>query len=203
MCAFDGNSQGLAAVPNREEEFKQCLELSIKYAEALNCTRLHVLAGIFPADADNTDNRLRMQWEETYIKNMKYAAQRLQKCGITLLVEPISTIPGYFVTRTQQAITYIKKVDHDNFKLQLDMFHHQRTCGNLTQTLIDAMPYLGYIQISQVPSRNEPDSDGEINYPYIFHQIAKLGYSGWIGCEYHPRGRTEDGLGWLAPYITD
>ncbi|XP_078353609.1 putative hydroxypyruvate isomerase [Oculina patagonica] len=203
MNAFDGNSKGLAAVPSREEEFKQCLELSIKYAEALKCTRLHVLAGVFPGGVDKTDNKLAVSWEEMYVKNMKYAAQRLEECGITLLIEPISTIPGYFLTRTQQAIDLIKKVDHKNMKLQLDFFHHQRTNGNLTQTLIDSMPYLGYIQISQVPSRNEPDSDGEINYPFIFHQIAKLGYKGWIGCEYHPRGRTEDGLGWLAPYLVD
>ncbi|XP_073227515.1 putative hydroxypyruvate isomerase [Porites lutea] len=203
MNAFDGNSKGLAAVPGREEEFKQCLELSIKYAEALKCTRLHVLAGVLTGGITSKDNKVVTLWEETYIKNMKYAAQRLQESGITLLAEPISTIPGYFLTNTQQAINFIKKVDHSNMKLQLDMFHHQRTSGNLTQTLIDAMPYIGHIQISQVPSRNEPDSDGEINYPYIFHQIAKLGYKGWIGCEYHPRGRTLDGLGWLAPYLID
>jgi len=152
---------------------------------------------------DKTDNKLAALWEETYIRNMRYAAQRLQECGITLLVEPISSIPGYFLTHTQQAIDLIKKVGHSNMKLQLDLYHHQRTAGNLTQTLIDSMPYVGHIQISQVPSRNEPDADGEINYPYIFHQIAKLGYKGWIGCEYHPRGRTEDGLAWLAPYLVD
>lgn len=203
MNAFDGNSKGLAAVPGREEEFKQCLELSIKYAEAVRCTRLHVLAGVYPGNVDKTDNKLAALWEEAYIRNMRYAAQRLQECGITLLVEPISTIPGYFLTCTQQAIDFIKKVDHNNMKLLLDLYHHQRTAGNLTQTLIDSMPYVGHIQISQVPSRNEPDTDGEINYPYIFHQIAKLGYKGWIGCEYHPRGRTEDGLAWLAPYLVD
>lgn len=203
MNAFDGDSQGLAAVPNREEEFKQCLELSIRYAEAVNCKRMHVLAGVFPGGTACADRALVMQWEETYIKNMRYASQRLEEFGITLLVEPISTIPGYFVNRTEKALNFIRKVDHSNFKLQLDLFHHQRTCGNLTQTLIDSMPYIGHIQISQVPSRSEPDSDGEINYPYIFLQLAKLGYQGWIGCEYHPRGRTEDGLGWLAPYIID
>ncbi|XP_027055890.1 putative hydroxypyruvate isomerase isoform X2 [Pocillopora damicornis] len=203
MNAFDGGSQGLAAVPGREEEFKQCLELSIKYAEAVKCTRLHVLAGVFPEGVTSTDNKSVVLWEETYVKNMKYAAQRLEENGITLLVEPISTIPGYFLTNSQQAINLIKKVDHRNIKLLLDLFHHQRTTGNITQTLNDSMPYIGHIQISQVPSRNEPDLDGEINYPFVFYHIAKLGYKGWIGCEYHPRGQTEDGLGWLAPYLVD
>ncbi|XP_068669999.1 putative hydroxypyruvate isomerase isoform X2 [Montipora foliosa] len=203
LNAFDGNCNGLAAIPNGEEEFKKSLELSIKYAEALNCPRMHVKAGVFPSGTDYTDKELVSQWEETYLKNMRYAAQRLEECSITLLVEPVSTIPGYFVTHTQQALDLIRKVDHSNFKLQLDLYHQQRTCGNLTQTLINVMPYLGHIQISQVPNRNEPDSDGEINYPYMFNQIVKLGYTGWIGCEYFPRGRTEDGLGWFAPYRVD
>lgn len=158
---------------------------------------------MFPKGVTNTDNKLAVLWEEIYVKNMKYAAQRLEECGITLLLEPISTIPGYFLSRTQQAINLIKKVDHKNMKLLLDLFHHQRTSGNLTETLTDCMPYIGHIQVSQVPNRNEPSLDGEINYPFIFHQLAKLGYKGWIGCEYHPRGRTEDGLGWLVPYLVD
>ncbi|XP_067026257.1 putative hydroxypyruvate isomerase [Acropora muricata] len=201
--SYGGNIRGLAAIPNREEEFKQSLEISIKYAKALECPRMHVMAGLLPSEAERTNEELMAEWEATYVKNMKYAAQRLEECGITALVEPITTIPGYFVTHTRQAIDLIKKVDHRNFQLQLDLFHHQRTNGNLTQTLTDVMPYLGYIQVSQVPFRDEPDSGGEINYPFIFQQIAKLGYTGWIGAEYSPRGRTEDGLGWLKPYLVD
>ncbi|EDO46978.1 predicted protein [Nematostella vectensis] len=196
---FLGDTKGLTAVPMQEEDFRQSLELSIKYAEALKCKRIHTPCGAMSKEEAQIPE-VKQRWESTYIRNLRYAAERLKQVGIMLLIEPVTTIPNCFLTRTDQAIDIIKKVDHHNIKLLLDLFHAQRGHGNLTQTLTDYMPYIGHIQISQVPSRHEPDSDGEINYPFIFHTIAKLGYKGWIGCEYTPRGKTEDGLRWLAPY---
>ncbi|KAK3727876.1 hypothetical protein QZH41_010604, partial [Actinostola sp. cb2023] len=138
---FKGDTAGLAAVPGKEEDYKQCLELSIKYAEALRCTRIHPPCGAL-SDNEAKHETVRELWEQTYIKNLKYSAEKLQQAGIMLLIEPVTTIPNYFLSQTKQAVDIIKKVDHKNIKLMLDLFHAQKGHGDLTQTLQDYMPYI-------------------------------------------------------------
>eukprot|EP00112_Aurelia_sp_Birch-Aquarium-sp1_P012441 Seg2616.5 transcript_id=Seg2616.5/GoldUCD/mRNA.D3Y31 product="putative hydroxypyruvate isomerase" protein_id=Seg2616.5/GoldUCD/D3Y31 len=185
--SFKGGTKGLAAVPNRQEEFKQCLELSIQYCIALKCKCLHILAGVYP-DGDNLNEEHMTLWHDTYIQNLKFASQRVALDNITIVIEPISNLQNYFLTQTDQAIEIIQELNCDNVKLLLDLYHHQRTHGDITNTLTKYLPHIGHIQISQVPDRNEPDANGEINYTFVFNHLLRIGYSGWIGCEYVPKG---------------
>ncbi|XP_065069688.1 putative hydroxypyruvate isomerase [Rhopilema esculentum] len=196
LNSFKGDTSGLAAVPNRQDEFQQCLELSIQYCTALKCKRLHIPSGVYP-EGDNEEKE--SLWRETFIQNLRYASQRVALDNITILIEPISNIHNYFLSQTDQAIEIIKELNCDNVKLLLDLYHHQRTHGDITNTLSNYLPYIGHIQISQVPDRNEPDSNGEINYTFVFNHLLRIGYSGWIGCEYVPQD--SKGLGWIEPYL--
>ncbi|XP_038057883.1 putative hydroxypyruvate isomerase [Patiria miniata] len=195
---------GLAAVPGRETEFQETLELSIKYCTALKCNRMHVMAGVTPDCTEGDRPALLRKMEETFLSNLKYAAERLSKDGILALIEPINTVvsrPGYFLSRQDQGVEIIKKVGHPNLKLQMDLFHVQMMQGNITNTIKEFFPYIGHMQMAQVPHRNEPSADGEVNYGFILSYLESLGYDGWMGAEYMPaHGKTEDTLAWLEKY---
>ncbi|XP_003220293.2 putative hydroxypyruvate isomerase [Anolis carolinensis] len=197
----DKGDMGLGAVPGRQPEFQEALALAVKYAKELKCPRIHIMAGRIPMGAER--EAVSAQMEATFIENLRYAADILVQENLIGLLEPINsriTDPRYFLTTPQQAVAILKKVGHPSLKLQLDIFHCQIMDGNLTQNLETYFPLIGHIQIAQVPGRHEPDSLGELNYSYLFQLLESMDYSGYIGCEYKPKGDTLKGLGWAHKY---
>lgn len=188
---WDAGERGLAALPDRESEFRDSVSKAICYAEVLGCPRLHVMAGVIPVGADAE------ACFETYVVNLRYASAELAKVGKTLLIEPINPrdIPGFFLNHQDAASEVLAKVGAANLKVQFDVYHCQIVQGDLTRALEKQFPRIGHIQIAGVPDRHEPDI-GEVNYPWLFEKLDTLGYGGWIGCEYRPRGKTLDGLAW-------
>jgi hydroxypyruvate isomerase len=184
--------RGISALPGREEEFRAGVKKAIGYAAALGTPQLHMMAGLIPSGADLEPYR------KTYLANMKFAAQELAKHNLKLLLEPINTrdMPGYFLNTQAQAHALREECGEANVKVQMDFYHAQIMEGDMTMTFKKYFKDIGHIQIASVPSRNEPD-DGEVNYPFIFKMLDEMGYQGWVGCEYRPRGRTEDGLAWF------
>uniref|UniRef100_A0A668AI96 Hydroxypyruvate isomerase n=2 Tax=Myripristis murdjan TaxID=586833 RepID=A0A668AI96_9TELE len=192
---------GLGAVPGREADFRQGLDLALTYARALDCKRIHLMAGRLPAGAHRP--AVAKEMEAIFVQNLTYAADVLAKEGITGLIEPINTRltdPRYFLDSPHQAAAILERVGRPNIRLQMDVFHWQIMDGNLTQNIHKYFPLIGHIQVAQVPGRNEPDSPGELNFPYLFGLLEELQYQGYIGCEYKPRGSTGDGLGWVKEY---
>jgi hydroxypyruvate isomerase len=187
--------RGVAIFPGREAEFRGYVAQAIDYARELGCKQLHMMAGIVPAGADTAS------LERTYIENIRYAAAQMKAHGIRTLLEPLNTIdnPGYFLTSIEQTRRIMELVGSDNVYLQLDLYHRQMMQGNLAQTIEKHLPVSSHIQIAGVPGRHEPNV-GEINYPFLFDLIDRLGYRGWIGCEYRPKGVTTNGLGWAGAY---
>ena len=193
---WDAGDRGIACHPDRIDEFREGVGQAVDYATTLGCARLNCLAGIAPAGA--APERLR----ETFVANLGFAAGVLAEAGITLLTEPINTrdIPGFYLTGTDQAIAIIDDVAAPNLALQYDVYHMQVMEGDLAPTIERHLDRIGHIQISDTPGRNEPGT-GEINYPFIFDHLDRLGYQGWVGCEYKPRAGTAEGLGWARPYL--
>ena len=193
---FAAGERGLACIPGREAEFRQTVATGIEYAKALKCPRLNCFAGIAPKDIPADKVR------KTLVENLRYAAGALEKEKIMMLVEPLNIfdMPGMFLNRTQSTVELIQEVGSANLKLQYDFYHMQIMEGNLTKTFRDNLKYIGHIQLADVPGRHEPGT-GEINYTNLFKFVDEAGYQGWIGCEYRPLGKTEDGLGWLKPYL--
>jgi hydroxypyruvate isomerase len=189
-----GGERGFAAVPGREGDFRASIDQALRYADATAVRRIHVMAGI----ASSRDQRARA----TYLANLEYAAQRFAEHDITLLIEPLNyrDVPGYFLANFDHALTLIRTLGADNVRLQFDIYHRQILCGDVTVGLREAFREIGHIQIASVPARNEPDR-GELSLPYLFRTLEELGYDGWIGCEYRPAGRTEEGLEWAAGYL--
>jgi hydroxypyruvate isomerase len=184
--------RGIAALPGREADFSASVDLAISYARIIGASRLHVLSGIVPAEAQ------RQQYRDIYLANLRYAARRAEPHGITLLVEAINPvdIPGYLVRTQAESFNICTAVQEANVRMQLDLYHMQMAEGSLAAGLRFYRAMYSHVQIAGVPGRNEPDI-GEINYPYLFGLLDELGYDGWVGCEYKPRGDTLDGLGWL------
>jgi len=187
-----GGERGIACDPARTAEFQQGVQKAIDYATALGAPQVNCLAGIKPA-AVSADEAHR-----TFVANLKFAAPRLKAAGIKLLIEPINTrdIPGFFLTRTAQALDIIKEVGADNLFVQYDVYHAQVMEGDLSTTLKNHLPQIAHIQIADPPARNEPGS-GEVNFRNLFRLLDSLGYKGWVGCEYKPAAKTADGLGWM------
>jgi hydroxypyruvate isomerase len=184
--------RGIACLPHRVEEFRAGVARGVEYAQALGCTRLNCLAGIAPAGVPEAECRA------TLIDNLRYAADRLQAEGIRLLLEPINTrdVPGFFVSRPRQALGILDEARHDNLFLQYDIYHAQVMEGDLANTIAAHLPRIGHVQVADNPGRHEPGT-GEICFPFLFEHLDRLGYDGWIGCEYRPLTTTEASLGWL------
>jgi hydroxypyruvate isomerase len=185
---------GVAAMPGREQEFAALFAQALDYVVAIGGCQIHCLAGKVPPEQ-------RPAAEKTFIANLEHAADRAAEKGITLLIEPINPRdrPDYFLTRAEHAAAVIAKVGRDNVRIQFDFYHAQIVGGDLIRRFEKHVPVVGHVQIAAVPSRHEPD-EGEINHPAIFAALDRIGYRGWIGCEYRPRARTEDGLGWAREY---
>ncbi|SDI96711.1 hydroxypyruvate isomerase [Pseudomonas flavescens] len=184
--------RGIASLPGREAEFRAGVAKALEYAQVLGNDRIHVMAGLLP------DEALRDRHQAVYLENLAYAAEQARGAGVTVLIEPINTrdMPGFFLNRQDQAQAMVRKVGADNLKVQFDCYHCQIVEGDLTAKLRRDFAGIGHIQIAGVPDRHEPDL-GELNYAHLFEVIDSLGYTGWIGCEYRPRGDTSEGLGWL------
>jgi len=189
---FSGGERGIASLPGREEEFRTGVGTAIAYALSMGTPTIHAMAGLLPAGAEREKHRT------VYVENLKYAARELAKHALTLVIEPINTrdIPGYFLSTQAEGHAIRKAVGEPNLKVQMDLYHAQIMGGDLSVTLKSNFDGIGHIQIASVPERHEPD-EGEVNYPHLFRLLDQLGYTGWIGCEYRPRGKTEDGLGWM------
>lgn len=185
--------RGIAALPGREAEFRAGVARGIEYALALGTRRVHMMAGLVPAGAERGVHR------ELYLGNLRHAAAEAAKHGIDVLIEPINgrDMPGYFLHTQAEGHALREESGAANVKVQMDFYHAQIVEGDLTTTFKKHFDGIGHVQIASVPARNEPD-DGEVNYPFLFRQLDEMGYDGWVGCEYRPRGVTEDGLGWLA-----
>jgi hydroxypyruvate isomerase len=189
---------GTACLPGREQRFREDLEVAIEYARAADCGSLHCTAGVPAPGAD------RAAAHATYVANLKHAARRLRAEGMRLLIEPLSarSVAGYFLTASAQAESVLAEVGADNAFLQYDLFHMQLMEGNLAQTIARLLERIGHIQLADAPERHEPGT-GEINYAFLLPYIDRIGYSGWIGCEYNPLGDTAEGLRWAQPYLRD
>jgi 2-dehydrotetronate isomerase len=188
------NEFGLAAVPGREQDFAVLFKQALDYVVAIGGRSIHCLTGKVPPEQ-------RPAAEATLIANLTRAAEPADKAGIFLLLEPINPRdrPDYFLNRLEHAADIIAKVGARNIKIQFDFYHMQIVGGDLMTRFEKYLPNIGHVQVGAVPSRHEPD-EGEINYPAIFDMLDRVGYQGWVACEYRPRGRTEDGLAWARPY---
>ena len=193
---WPGGERGIACHPGRAGEFQDGVGKAIEYAQALDCRQLNCLAGIAPADAAPEKVRA------TFVSNLRFAADKLKQAGIRLLTEPINTrdIPGFYLTHTHQALDIIAEVGSDNLFLQYDIYHMQIMEGDLAATIEKNLKLIPHMQLADNPGRHEPGT-GEINYPFLFEFIDRLGYRGWIGCEYKPATTTDAGLGWIRPYL--
>jgi len=197
---WEGGERGLAALPGREQEFRDGVDLAIRYATAAKCPLLHTMAGLWPQGPDE-HGRDQAEGECVYVDNLRWAADRAAAAGLTAVIEPINTrdIPGYFLNFTGQAMSIIERVGRANLKLQLDLYHVQVMEGDLATKIRGLAGHYPHVQIAGTPGRHEPDI-GEINYPYLFDLFDEIGFAGWIGCEYRPRGDTVAGLGWAKRY---
>lgn len=187
--------RGIACHPDRIAEFEANLPKAIEYATALKAPQVNCLAGIAPPGV--APEKLR----ETFVRNLKYAAPRLKDAGVRLVTEPINTrdIPGFYLNTSAQAESILDEVDSDNLFIQYDVYHMQIMEGDLAPTFERLLPKIRHVQIADTPGRHEPGT-GEINYDFLFRHFDRVGYQGWIGCEYKPAAGTVDGLGWFEPF---
>jgi hydroxypyruvate isomerase len=188
---WDAGERGIACHPDRISEFRAGVGKAIEYARALGVPRLNCLVGKKPAGVEAEVLR------QTLVENLRFAATELKKAGLKLVMEPINTfdIPGFFVCRTDQALAILDEVGADNAFVQYDIYHAQRMEGELASTAQKNLGRIDHVQVADNPGRNEPGT-GEINYLFLFSHLDRIGYDGWIGCEYKPATTTEAGLGW-------
>jgi hydroxypyruvate isomerase len=188
--------RGTACLPGREARFREDLERAIDYARAAACPNLHLMAGVMPPGAD------RAAYHRAYVANLKHAAARLAPLGMRLFIEPLSeqTVAHCFLRSSSQAAQVLDEVGAANALLQYDFFHMQIMEGNLAATVERLLPKIGHVQLADLPGRHEPGT-GEIHYDFLLGHLDRLGYAGWIGCEYNPAGDTLEGLKWAKPYL--
>ena len=188
---------GIAAVPGREDLFKEAVEQACHYAEVLQPLNMNVLPGWPPIDQFD-----RKQCLDVLANNLNYAAEQLTQVGVKVLVEACNIYdrPGFLISTSAQAVDIIKAVNHTNLAFQYDVYHMQIMEGNLVNRIKQISKYIGHIQFADTPGRHEPGS-GEINYPYIFEALDNMDWQGWLGAEYNPSRPTIETLEWIRPYL--
>ncbi len=196
---WEAGERGLAALPGREEEFRDSIGQAIDYGRTLNCPAVHVMAGVLADDSD------RQRAMETYVENLAFAATRSSEEGIKVLIEALNPLdaPGYLIGDTAETRSVIDAVGDGNLYMQYDLYHGAMNGEDLIETIGANLDVIGHMQVAGVPGRHEPDlpsGGGNIDYGGVFEAIDGLGYTGWIGCEYRPRAGTVEGLGWAAAY---
>ncbi|ENM3030109.1 TPA: hydroxypyruvate isomerase [Pseudomonas aeruginosa] len=187
--------RGIACHPDRVQEFREGVDKAIAYARVLGNRQVNCLAGIRPQGHDCASV------EKTFVDNLRYAADKLEAAGIRLVMEVINTldIPGFYLQNTRQALEIRDKVGSANLFLQYDIYHMQIMEGDLARTLENQLAAINHVQLADNPGRHEPGT-GEINYRFLFEHLDRIGYQGWIGCEYKPATTTEAGLGWMKTH---
>ena len=195
---FAAGERGIACLASRRDQFRRgILELALPAALALKCPRVHVMAGLMPLGAERAELRA------VYVANLAWAAREAASVGVDVLIEPINKrdMPGYLLNRQDDAHEIVDEISAPNLKVQMDLYHCQIVEGDLAAKLRKYLPTgrVGHLQIAGVPDRHEPDL-GELHHPYLFKLIDELGFEGFVGCEYRPRGRTSAGLGWLRAW---
>lgn len=185
---------GLAGVPGRERDFDAMFRTALDYATGIGASAIHCMAGEAPPERQ-------AEGEKLFAANLARASNLAGEHGITVLIEPLNRRdrPGYLLNRAEQAAAIIADVGRPNVRLQFDCYHIQIEGGDLMTRFAQHLPVVGHVQIAAVPSRAEPD-EGEVNYPAILDMIDHSTYAGFVACEYKPRKRTEDGLGWAKRY---
>ncbi len=189
---WEAAERGIACLPDRVSDFRDSVALAIEYGSALGVPQMNCLAGKAPDGVDDAALR------QTFVANLRFAAAELKKAGIRLLIEPINTfdIPGFYLNRTAQAVSILDEVGSDNLFVQYDIYHAQRMEGELIATMQKHLARIGHMQLADNPGRNEPGT-GEISYDHVFAALDRMGYKGWVGCEYKPATTTDAGLSWL------
>lgn len=186
---------GCASMPQQQEAFKKNFHTTLNFAKLMSCKKIHLMSGKLE-QAPTQDHR------DTFVSNLKYAAAHLERENIVGVIEPINhySVPGYFLNDFAYAIETIKAVGSDNIKLMVDLFHLQMLHGNVINSLKEFHEFIGHVQVAQAPNRNEPNSQGELNLKFILDELEKIGYDGFIGCEYKPLTTTSAGLGWINDF---
>ncbi|WP_286998670.1 MULTISPECIES: 2-oxo-tetronate isomerase [Comamonas] len=196
--AWDAGMRGTLCLNGQEDSFRNGVWEALRYAQVLQCPRIHVMSGLIPNGAARYALRSRV------LSNLRWAAQAAADVGVDIMIEPINhrDMPGYYLQTQDQAHSLAQTVAAPNLKVQMDLYHCQITEGDVASKLRQYLPTgrVGHIQIAGVPERQEPDV-GELNYRYLFSVIDALGYSGWVGCEYRPRQDTSQGLAWMATLL--
>jgi hydroxypyruvate isomerase len=202
VAAVDQGSRGTASVAGREAEFRAGVRHALDYAAALDCPRIHLMAGLLPEDA--TREALR----GVYVDNLRWAAQQAAEAGREVLIEPINMrdVPRYFLNRQDHAHSVVEEIDMPSLRVQMDLYHCQIVEGDVASKIRKYLPSgrVAHFQIAGVPERHEPDA-GELDFRYLFGVIdevsAACGWRGWVGCEYRPRAGTAAGLGWAREWM--
>lgn len=197
---WDAGDRGIGADPSRRSEFEESIEPALHYAKILRCRRLHCMAGVLPVDASED---VRHAWLETYLANVDAVARRAADHGIEILIEPLNRhdVPRYLFSRSDDVARIVRELGHENVRLQLDLYHVQIEEGDLTRRIESHADVTGHVQVAGVPNRNEPDL-GEMAIGHCLDRLERVGFQGWIGCEYRPVRTTAEGLGWMGPYRT-
>lgn len=192
---WDRGDRGLAALPERREEFRRGLRDVIPYVEATGTRRLHMMSGRAPL--------LSTEARDAYRSALAETLQHVEARGLTILIEPINQrdMPGYFLSDYDFALHTITEAGSDRVRMTYDFYHRQVIAGDLLPGFDRLFPVIGHIQIASAPGRHEPGCE-ELNSDYIFQRIDQSGYAGHVGCEYRPRHGTLEGLAWIKPYMT-
>jgi hydroxypyruvate isomerase len=196
---WEAGDRGLASLPGREHDFAASVSTALRFAQVLKCSRLHVMAGVLPRDADAAERAKRLR---IFVRNLKFACEEAAAQNVTILIEPINPrdMPHYLLNTQKEAHAIREEVGSPNLRVQMDLYHAQIVEGDLTAKIRQWIPHIGHVQVAGVPDRHEPDQ-GEVNYAWMFKLLDELKYDGWIGCEYRPAQGTAAGLGWMYKLI--
>jgi len=184
--------EGLAAVPEKQAQFKAAVDQTLAYAALLKPDVINVLPGRC------LNSQRRAEYRQTFLSNLQYAADAFKDIGVMAVFEAVNSIdmPGFIIDRSQAMLEVLDELKHPNLRMQYDIYHMSRMQEDCLAFLNQHIDRVGHIQFADCPGRNQPGS-GEVDFDALFNLIAASDYQGWVGAEYRPLTNTADSLSWL------
>ncbi|TCC96421.1 xylose isomerase [Pedobacter psychroterrae] len=190
VFVVDGGDNWKTSLTTGKKEFKdkfvETCKRSVEAAKRCNAKWLTVVPGFYERNIPYGNQFANV------VDAMRAGAEIFEPHGLVMVLETLSDTPDLFLQQTHETFAVCKAVQSPSCKILYDIYHMQKTEGQLIVNMDRCWDEIAYIQIGDNPGRNEPTT-GEINYKNLFKHIHKKGFKGVMGMEHGNSRPGKDG----------
>lgn len=141
----------------------------------------HILVFGSPQQRNLAPGMSHEQGVELAAEVFRAAMPELEKCGVTLAVEPLGPAEGNFLLTATAGVGLIQRVGSPNCRLHLDCKAMSSEATPIPDLIRQFAPYMVHFHAND-PNRQGPGF-GELDFTPIFAALRDVNYDGWVSVE--------------------